>query len=202
MAEISVQLHSCLTAMKTLSRQKRDAIIRHQEELLDLRKQYDALGTAIEEKDLTVSSLTQELEALNVHIKGTQQSYRKILDSTHELMKQVQEYNPTGDDKAGQAIEETLDELRRGHQEIQMTNFAVAKSRQAGELEMQHGSERGDAPKRFAHRRKRTAEARASGADKDAIKDAVADAFKNNDCSATETEHPASANNVVLAVEE
>lgn len=202
MAEISVQLHSCLTAMKTLSRQKRDAIIRHQEELLELRKQHDALGTAIEEKDLTVSTLTQELEALNVHIKGTQQSYRKILDSTHELMKQVQEYNPTGDDKAGQVIEETLDELRRGHQEIQMTNFAVAKSRQASELEMHHGSEREDASTRFAHRRKRVAEARASGADKNAIKDAVAVALKNNDDSVTETEHPSSANNVILAVEE
>ena len=202
MAEISVQLHSCLNAMKTLSRQKRDAIIHNQEELLELRKQYDALGSAIEEKDGCVMSLTQELEALNVHIKSTQQSYRKILDSTHDLMKQVQEYNPSGDDRAGQAIEETIDELKRSHQEIQMTNYAVAKSRQTGEADLRRGGAVDDAPTKFTHRLKRMTEARAANADKDAIKDAVTDAVKNSNDTVDEAEHPASADNIALVVGE
>ena len=45
-------------------------------------------------------------------------------------------------------------------------------------------------------------EARTSGAEKDAIKGAVADAFKNNNDSVAEAEHPTSADNITLAVED
>lgn len=136
MAEISVQLHSCLNTMKNLSREKRDEIISNQNEVLRMKKEYDALGESMKEKEIIRGNATRELEELNVHIKETQQSYKKILDSTNELMKQVKDYNPSNSDKAETIIDQTLDDLKRSHQEIQMTNYTIAKSKQATETEL------------------------------------------------------------------
>ena len=136
MAEISVQLHLCLNTMKKLSREKRDEIINNQNEVLRLKKEYEALGASIKEKEIAHGTVTRELEELNIHIKETQQSYKKILDSTNELMKQVKDYNPSKSDKVETIIDQTLDDLKRSHQEIQMTNFTIAKNKQATETEL------------------------------------------------------------------
>ena len=136
MAEVSVQLHSCLNTMKTLSREKRDHILKSQQEIFELKKNYQALGVTISEKEEALASDTSELEALNVHIKETQQQYKKILDSTHELMRQVKEYNPTKVEKAENIIEETLDDLKKSHQEIQMTNYTIAKNKHDSESKL------------------------------------------------------------------
>jgi len=122
--------------MKNLSRKKRDEIINNQNEVLRMKKEYDALGSSIKEKEIAHSTITRELEELNIHIKETQQSYKKILDSTNELMKQVKDYNPSNSDKAETIIDQTLDDLKRSHQEIQMTNFTIAKNKQATETEL------------------------------------------------------------------
>ena len=71
-----------------------------------------------------------------MHIKETQQQYKKILDSTHELMRQVKEYNPTKIEKAENIIEETLDDLKKSHQEIQMTNYTIAKNKHVAESKL------------------------------------------------------------------
>ena len=129
MAEVSVQLHSCLNTMKSMSRDKRDNIITSQQEIFELKKKHEALGITISEKEESLSNETAELETLNVHIKETQQQYKKILDSTHELMRQVKEYNPAKVEKAETIIEKTLDDLKKSHQEIQMTNYTIAKNK-------------------------------------------------------------------------
>jgi hypothetical protein len=129
MAEVSVQLHSCLNTMKAMSREKRDIIITSQQDIFELKKKYEALGITIAEKEEGLATETSELETLNVHIKETQQQYKKILDSTHDLMRQVKEYNPTKVEKAENIIEKTLDDLKKSHQEIQMTNFTIAKNK-------------------------------------------------------------------------
>lgn len=136
MAEVSVQLHSCLNTMKTLSRDKRDLILKNQQEIFELKKNYQALGISISEKEEALANETSDLEALNVHIKETQQQYKKILDSTHELMRQVKEYNPTKIEKAENIIEETLDDLKKSHQEIQMTNYTIAKNKHVAESKL------------------------------------------------------------------
>ena len=131
MAEVSVQLHSCLNTMKNLSREKRDDILHNQQDIARLKKEYEALGKSITERETALVTATQELETLNVHIKETQQQYKKILDSTQELMKQVKEYNPARGERAETIIEQTLDDLKKSHQEIQMTNYTIAKNKQA-----------------------------------------------------------------------
>jgi len=98
--------------MKKLSREKRDKIIHNQNEVLRLKKEYDALGVSIKEKEIIHGTATKELDELNIHIKETQQSYKKILDSTNELMKQVKDYNPSNSDKAETIIDQTLDDLK------------------------------------------------------------------------------------------
>ena len=140
MAEVSVQLHSCLNTMKTLSREKRDHILKSQQEIFELKKNYQALGITISEKEEALTSDTSELEALNVHIKETQQQYKKILDSTHDLMRQVKEYNPTKIERAENIIEETLDDLKKSHQEIQMTNYTIAKNKHDSESKLNSAS--------------------------------------------------------------
>ena len=130
MAEVSVQLHSCLNTMKNLSREKRDDILHNQQDIARLKKEYEALGKSITERETALVTATQELETLNVHIKETQQQYKKILDSTQELMKQVKEYNPARGERAETIIEQTLDDLKKSHQEIQMTNYTIAKNKQ------------------------------------------------------------------------
>ena len=129
MAEVSVQLHSCLNTMKTMSREKRDNIITSQQEIFELKKKYEALGITITEKEESLTNETSDLEALNVHIKETQQQYKRILDSTHDLMRQVKEYSPIKVEKAENIIEKTLDDLKKSHQEIQMTNYTIAKNK-------------------------------------------------------------------------
>lgn len=136
MAEVSVQLHSCLNAMKKMSREGRDNIIHAQQEIFELKKDYEALGNTITEKEETLVNDTKELETLNVSIKETQQQYKKILDSTHELMRQVKEYNPSKADKAENIIEQTLDDLKASHQEIQMTNYTIAKSKHESDTKL------------------------------------------------------------------
>ena len=136
MAEISVQLHSCLNTMKNLSREKRDDIIQNQQELVKLKKEYENLGKTITDKETALITATQELETLNVHIKETQQQYKKILDSTQALMKQVKEYNPSKGERAEVIIEQTLDDLKKSHQEIQMTNYTIAKNRQESDAQI------------------------------------------------------------------
>lgn len=136
MAEVSVQLHSCLNTMKNLSREKRDDIIHNQQDILRLKQEYEALGKSIAEKESGLVTATQELETLNVHIKETQQQYKKILDSTQELMKQVKEYNPARGEKAETIIEQTLDDLKKSHQEIQMTNYTIAKNKHVSDAKL------------------------------------------------------------------
>lgn len=136
MAEVSLQLHSCLNTMKSLSRDKRDLILKNQQEIFELKKNYQALGITISEKEEALTTDTSELEALNVRIKETQQQYKKILDSTHELMRQVKEYNPSKIEKAENVIEETLNDLKISHQEIQMTNYTIAKNKHVAETKL------------------------------------------------------------------
>lgn len=136
MAEVSVQLHSCLNTMKNLSREKRDDIIHNQQDIARLKKEYEALGKSITERETALVTATQELETLNIHIKETQQQYKKILDSTQELMKQVKEYNPARGERAETIIEQTLDDLKKSHQEIQMTNYTIAKNKQATDAKL------------------------------------------------------------------
>ena len=136
MAEVSVQLHSCLNTMKTLSRDKRDHILKTQQEIFELKKNYQALGITISEKEEALVTDTTELETLNTHIKETQQQYKKILDSTHDLMRQVKEYNPTNVQKAENIIEETIDDLKKSHQEIQMTNYTIAKNKHESDTKL------------------------------------------------------------------
>ena len=94
MAEVSVQLHACLNAMKNLSREKKDIATQNQREIAQLKKEYEDLGKTIKAKEATLMTASQELDVLDAHIRETQQSYKKILDSTNELMKQVSDYNP------------------------------------------------------------------------------------------------------------
>ena len=136
MAEVSVQLHSCLNTMKNLSREKRDDIIHNQQDVIRLKKEHETLGKSITDKESALVTATRELETLNVHIKETQQQYKKILDSTQELMKQVKEYNPARGERAETIIEQTLDDLKRSHQEIQMTNYTIAKNKQVSDAKL------------------------------------------------------------------
>jgi len=104
MADVSIQLHACLNAMKNLSREKKDIVAKSKKEIADLRKEYEALGNTIKGKESTLQTSTQELDVLDRHITETQQSYKKILDSTSELMKQVSEYNPANSSNTAEHI--------------------------------------------------------------------------------------------------
>ena len=51
MADVSIQLHACLNAMKNLSREKKDVVAKSKKEIADLRKEAISRGMVTLQQD-------------------------------------------------------------------------------------------------------------------------------------------------------